>query len=79
MRRVLWIAAGIVTLGYAWRRHCRDGKGHRTRRHILGGQVCAECGRPFGDLAEAGLMDGGAYVPIVRRGMAGNGLERSER
>lgn len=76
MRRALFALACVATFGAAYYFRClhRDAK-----RHPLGGVRCPTCGCAFSDLGEAGLMDGGAYVPPLRRGVRGNGIERSDR
>jgi len=46
---------------------CAARQRHVPERHPLGGGRCARCHEPLSDLAEAGLMDGGAYVSRPER------------
>lgn len=65
MRRALCFAAGLVTLGAArWLRCKLRGRGHRPKRHFLGGFRCADCGATGADLEAMGFD--GAYVLPIR-------------
>lgn len=64
-RRFLFGLAVLLTGGLAYYFRCR-GK-HEPVRNWTGRYRCARCDRPLTDLVEAGLMDGSAYVPAMRR------------
>lgn len=76
MRRVLFAAACVVTFGAAYYFRCRHVS---TKRHPMGGYRCPDCLRAFSDLAQAGLMDGEAYVGPLSTGWRDNGVERTAR
>lgn len=65
MSRALFTLACLATFGLAYRYRCR-GK-HQPVRNWTGRYRCAKCDRPLTDLVEAGLLDGSAYVPPLRR------------
>lgn len=64
LRRALFAAACVLTLGVAYLFRCQH---PRTVRHPLGGRRCADCHRAFADLEDAGQLPAGVQTSHLRR------------
>ena len=61
MRHALFSVACVLTLGLAWKFRCL-GRHDPYKPYPLSVSRCRRCEQALSDLAEAGLVDGSAYV-----------------